>query len=291
MGSRRKLSLHIGTHKTGTTSFQQFLGLIERSLGDADCALFESGLRLKDQLGQNACGWAPELALLALRSDLQFPLRDVWEARADSSRDQFCIRCASEFDRPESHLIASQEDLSFIRNPDEVRTIAELAEKSGREVFIFLIRRRPGNWLRSWRYQLDQMQYPEFSLDSSSVSYTARDSWRLDRDGLEKSFVTWFGEQRVRVLHYEDSLRSSGSIIPDLAAAIGIPQAIGHWGEPPWSNSRRAGARSEKFIRSWMPRAWRLRSKLLYTIHSGSHKRLSWSSAAKCRRQFLQRAQ
>jgi hypothetical protein len=214
--------LHIGTHKTGTTSFQAWAA-------EAREALRARGVRyFKGMYGKNHF----DLAFLALRRNRNMPMRskhpdwclDEWQAEARAHLQE-------QSSGAERTLLCSAEALSYVRFADEVETLVELF--APRQVQVVVAFREPDVFLQSYKEDLAVQgfrpsRYPE------SFAYVKPDTWLLRYDDLLDAYRSVLGEEHVASIRYEEAVERDGSIIPALldAAAIdrtGLPEVAGHW--------------------------------------------------------------
>ncbi len=222
----RRAILHIGTHKTGTTSFQA-------ALHDNFDQLLDCGIRVFESRLTETRGWAHELPLLSVRPELTIPLRLMIP---DSTLSTFQTEAYDHVRRqvltPEPVLIASHEELSFIRRHEEVEFLAKLL--NGRQIQVVIALREKNSFLRSYRNQLTQMGYPTSSPYQDSFMYTKEDSWIVDRTGLVGAFSDVLGSSSVSVIDYEATTLKYGSIVRALWSVTGLPDELspsvdGYW--------------------------------------------------------------
>lgn len=211
-----RVVLHVGTHRTGTTSIQGFLrDQNDGLLAEASCH-YPSGFLLPIV--------HTELPLLTIRpgrtwpARLRFPetQRRSWSTAAHAHvREQVC---ASEHDQ----LVYLHEDLSYLRFDDEFDRLCELFTGCSVTVVVFL--RDRASFLRSYRSQLAGTGF-EPSDDPASFAYLEADSWLLDYDALVDGYRQRFGGSNVKVLDYELTMQRDGSVIPAFAELLGIPRS------------------------------------------------------------------
>ena len=208
--------LHIGTHKTGSTSLQRFLRDQDRLLAAAG-ASFPRGFLLPDVHA--------ELPLLTVRPERTWPARirlpetqrPEWLAAAKAHvREQ--LRTT-----PHDVLVLSHEDLSYLRFDDELERLRSTLSGAAVQIVVFL--REPTAFLRSYREQLIAMEFPLSEEDTSSFAYVREDSWLVDYDALLSGYRRWFGHEAVSVIDYDKTLRRDGSVIPAFADLLGIPRS------------------------------------------------------------------
>lgn len=207
----KRALLHIGTPKTGTTSFQEWLWANRVELEGTH------GVRVYEGLfGPNHY----EFGLLCRRAsrngfgELEFPDHCLpeWRSKATAHiRGQ--VEAASS---DGCNLVISSEVISFLRHDDELAKLADLLE--GLEISPFAMVREPASFLKSWRRQIGPGGW---SANRSSAGYTEPDSWLVDYAAMEEAFTRAFGA--VSISRYEEALEADGSVIPALATTMELP--------------------------------------------------------------------
>lgn len=208
--------LHVGIHKTGTTSFQHFL----RDHNDG--LLAAAGVRHPE--GFLIPTLHTELALLTVRPERTWPARirfpDTqragWQAAAEAHVRRQVTSSA------EPVLVYSHEDLSYLRSDDELDRLKELM--AGRSVRVVVVLRDRADFLRSYGEQLIATGF-ELSDELTSFAYVGADSWLVDYDGLLDGYRRCFGADHVTVVDYDETLRRDGSVIPAVAELLGIARS------------------------------------------------------------------
>jgi hypothetical protein len=219
---RRRLFVHIGTHKTGTTSFQHWLREHEKELGQR----FDLGVY------QGAFPNNREVGLACARPERSLPTRGIDQWVDPEWRRHVATLVSAQLARDED-LVLSAEALSFLRHDDEIARFRDYL--NDRETLIIVALRNPQDFLRSWAGHLTRGGY-ELSNDPTSFAYVEPDSWLADYDGLIRSWRKFFGESRVRIVNYDDSLDKFGSVIPALMnEVVGTEAALPEW-RAVWKN-------------------------------------------------------
>jgi hypothetical protein len=234
--SRPRAIVHIGTHRTGTTSLQGFLGAADRSLLRPQGFRYYSGIR-------QAAGHV-ELHMAAMRDGRSSPARRSFGSIARSTvtgRVQSFLALAGK-----DVSVFSGEGLSYLRHPDEIEALKEVF--GGADVRIILYLREKQSFLRSYRAFLE-----EYNLrtrdDPRSFGYAEEDSWLLDYDALVEAYERGFGRRNVTVLKYEREIARHGGVVGSFLAAIGVQTHGAEVAEPRLRAAEGAGVAARKPIR------------------------------------------
>lgn len=243
MRSSREAVIHIGTHKTGTTAFQQ-------ALWAARDELAAGGVRLVADMASGQC---LSLANEAVRPELVFPARTL---NPDLLLPESCLIARrwlrEQFAGPEPLAIASHEALSFVRSPVEARRVRRVLD--GRRARIVVVLRDRESYLRSWSEQLRSMGFPSSSRYAASFMNTTPDSWLADTDRLVRSYRSVFGRDAVTVLPYAD-LVARGSSARAVWEACGLPDPADSALLDTWSHLSAEKPEPPPVVR-WAQRFW-----------------------------------
>lgn len=223
-----RVLLHIGTPKTGSTSFQGWASasraLLER----------ETNTRLYRGLFEDN---HYEFGLLCKRSsrngfgELEFPDWCLPEWRSEAQRH---IRGEVDSARAAGQdLLVSSEVLSLLRHDDELRRLKGLL--GGLEVRAVAVVRKPDSFLESWRRQVGPGGW---SAHRSSAGYTEPDSWLANYPAMTKAFDQAFGTGALELVSYEEALERRGTVIPAIVEALDLGPAASAWtSEAEWMNA------------------------------------------------------
>ena len=215
--------VHIGTHKTGSTSLQYWLAQHAAELAS------HHGLGVYRPIHPNG----RELALLCADPDRSIPtIREIPEWRTEAWRTPSSGHVRSEVERSDEVMLISNETLSLLRTPDELERLRDLL--APRVVDIVLVTRRAEDFLRSWRDQLTRDGFA-MSQDPTSFAYLERDSWLVDYDEIVRANRGVFGADHVHVVDYDAAMARFNSVIPAVMAhAVSDVTTL-----PDWSQVRR----------------------------------------------------
>ena len=204
----KRAILHIGTHKTGTTSFQHWLRIHHKRLA------IEHGIDIYEGLFRNN----RETALLCADGSKQYPtMRQIPEWNTEHWQHQVTQHVVSQVEGQATTLLISSETLSFLRNPAELSALAKLL--ATREVTVVVTLRERSNYLRSWAEHLTRDGFT-LSDDPNSFAYVQPDSWLADYDSLLAAYRNQFGQESVRIVDYEEEMDMHGSVIPGIMKHI-----------------------------------------------------------------------
>lgn len=195
----KRAILHLGTHKTGTTSIQHFL---------------------RDHLGEPAFPiWpGPEANHSALAHAMARPGRlvdrfsrgyaDVIEAIPDKVRE--------DLERVDDLVVLSGEALSLLRYEDEIERVAAFFDGFALEVVMYT--RRPEDFLRAYLFTI-RLLGSEPSDDPDSIHYVEPDSWLVD---CSERLDIWGRFAQVTHIDFDEVVARDGSVIPSFAALVGL---------------------------------------------------------------------
>ncbi len=208
--------LHVGTHKTGTTSFQTCL------YNNRD-ALAQNGARLYVEAeGDPASANCVKLAHSVLRRSLQTPSR-----RAAYVKKQGLFQRAVQDARIKRFLasqdsakaIVSAEAFCFARTSDERNDIRRLFARGGLSIVPVICFRSDRGWRKSWFSHLDRWE-AQFEGPAGDGTDNIRNEWYFDRDAV---LAFWSGLGAPQVVDYDAAVAEHGTVIPDLFKAMDIP--------------------------------------------------------------------
>lgn len=203
--------VHIGTHKTGTKSFQRWASTNRDTLLRRHQIHVFRSCHVESNL---------TLPLLCTRPDRNTPaLVANPDARLPECRADLREHVSREVDHEAPMLLASAEDLCLLRHEDEVEALAALL--APRELRVAVCLREPDAYLPSYRAQMDRLRQPE-SVYPSSHTYYGPGTWLTQWDKMLATWRSVLGNERVTSFSYEDAMGEHGSSIPTLLEHLGL---------------------------------------------------------------------
>lgn len=205
---RPGLYLHVGTHKTGTTSFQSFM---QDQRDDLCAGGVEPWL---DKTGE-ANAW--RLAHHFLRPELQTPVR--LNGRIKATPTDALSQFETHVTRSDKavHLVSS-EAFCFARTDQE----ADALRAGLGDLFCWirpiLVLRSQAAWRRSWDEQLRKTHVAE-ALDKVPPQNRISADWYFDRRAI---LEFWQGIGTTTCLDYDLECARYGSILPALKDAVDL---------------------------------------------------------------------
>ncbi|SMX43683.1 hypothetical protein [Actibacterium lipolyticum] len=200
--SRKTIYLHMGLHKTGTTSIQNWLLSNSDALLKTDLAFYQGRYIPSNHI---------EFALSSLRDELDAPIK----RRVDLDRERLFEETKAQLElflskTRASRLIISNETISFIRDKTEMKRLRSIFPPNAAIVPIIFLRSKE-EWLASFKQQMFKMGLKE-STDPKSCTYFGSDTWLLQHETLVDLVRRTFGE--VKTVQYDGaSLRQLFSTI------------------------------------------------------------------------------
>lgn len=216
--------VHIGLHKTGTTSIQNFLQKKRNHLKELGL-FFYHGLHID----QNHV----ELHAATMRSDRTSTFRmksglvfdDVYLKSTTERVNTFLSEIGN------GTAVFSAEGLSLLRYVDEVEKLAAILSD---DVRIIVYLRDPVDYLRSHSNQLSKAGLTNITKKDSHA-YMGSDSWMIDYELRLRAFRTTFGHQNVHVIDYDEACSLDGNVIPSFLRVLNIEN---EFVEKDWRNMR-----------------------------------------------------
>lgn len=203
----RVLWLHVGTHKTGTTSIQE--GLSRKA-----AALAQSGVRVWPE--KNAL----RLANLFLRASLVTTARVLGKAVPPTLAD---LRAVPDLVRHTlgdcGEMIVSCEEFCMMRDAHEAHALVATLGSGFDRIVPIVALRNVADWKSSREDQLRKTGV--WDMQKSLPDTSSNDgAWYYDHDGI---IAFWNAIGPTQVLDYDAICTREGSVLPALARMFGQP--------------------------------------------------------------------
>ena len=211
--------LHIGTHKTGSSSLQHFLGRARARLETRGLAYYKGTILADNHIDLYLSALAPGRDSLAQHS-LDLPPRTEVIHRTREALTRF--RQAN----PGKTLIYSSEGLSLLRSPSELDHLAGLIAPNGEKVRVVMAYRNKEAFLDAYRRQILKTPGRQPSEDPQSALYVKPDSWLADFDAVRDAYGTRFGHGALHEVDFDQEIANSGDVLPALLRAMTLPEPL-----------------------------------------------------------------
>ena len=214
--------LHIGVHKTGTTSVQAYLHdhahwLLQQHVF---VPALSASVGLQSHFGLNVYGLDDDRlspTKLRLLENPGFDLADYRNHVADAVSNALQSR-------GNAPIVFTNEGLSLLRTKSELARLAALF--NGLSVHVIVYTRDPTAYLRSYEAHLRSYGYP-ISDDPATPFYVAEDSWLRDWDSLVGIYRSQFDS--ISALNYDKIVQRDGDVIPSFLDQLNCSRT----GRPP----------------------------------------------------------
>lgn len=224
---KRLVYLHLGTHKTGTTSFQVAMLAHQAHLRAHGLEPFIE----QDTTETRANAWAfahvvlrPEAIttprLLALRNNKTTTPQDRLDA-IEQQKETMRRTFETSANRT---IVISAESFDHLRTPTERKLLLSILSVSGPvEIRPIVFFRDDASWRRSWRVEI-RRTHPQLAvlMDQQGPEFPLLQEWWYDKDGIREF---WKGVGPLREFEYEKELERGGElgVLPTLFEVIGCP--------------------------------------------------------------------
>ncbi|CCB65065.1 hypothetical protein [Hyphomicrobium sp. MC1] len=208
--------LHIGIHKTGTTSIQQYLQDHRQTLTAAGISFFRGR-----HIPQNHV----ELHTLSIRDDRLTPFKLMMGQPVSKAYRDAVISEINTFkaEAVTDTILFSAEGLSYLRFPDEFRRLRDLIGLD--DVSVIAYKRAPAEWLASYAAEMKNIPAPPV-IDDQSFAYVEPNTWLIDFDTRLDPFRQEFGD--LTIIDYDEVSRRDGGVIPSFLRVLGICHIAGN---------------------------------------------------------------
>lgn len=216
--SAKVIYLHMGLHKTGTTSIQNWLATNTKLIQSHGYGFYAGHYQPTNHI---------EFALASLRENLDAPVKRNMNVDRDQMFEETRQQVADFISKSmASQIIISNETLSFIREVEEMERLRAILPDDISVVPIVFLRPKP-EWLSSFRKQMLKMGMEETD-DATSCAYFQPDTWLLQHETLIDLATRTFGD--CKVVNY------GGASLTQFLGAIGLEVEVA---EPKLNVSRK----------------------------------------------------
>lgn len=210
------LYVHVGKHKTGTTSIQAYLK--QNSITFKEKGVFP--ISHFDVFGKSNISANPynsvQLSHLCLRNDLLTPVRlrlNNYFLKPELEMNAILLDANERLHQlPGSKFILSSEAFSFMRTEDEKIRFKKLF--NGFDVRPIVVFREKKSWLKSWESQVKRNlsdKYPEEKKNEQGIFNFQPNSWLVDDERIRD----FFGP-KAHLIDYDKELKKHQNIIPSI---------------------------------------------------------------------------
>jgi len=143
---RKRIILHIGLHRTGSTSLQQFLADNLQQLRAKGCDVYRGQLEPNNHI---------ELFLAAIRDDRDSFAKQKYGITTSEKYLNSVKKRVSAFvkNSPCDTIILTTEGLSLLRYPDELERLKTILDADNHDITVILVLRNRLDYLHSYKQQ------------------------------------------------------------------------------------------------------------------------------------------
>jgi hypothetical protein len=221
----KRIYLHIGTHKTGSTSIQAFLRANRRRLEKHGISLFNGSIDRFNHI---------ELYLAAIRPERDSFAKQKLRIKTGPSFTAVVRGRVASFlaSSRTSSVLMTTEGLSLLRHADEIERLRLLLDADHNQVSVILYLREREQFIESYKKQIFKVPGRAFSDDPASVFYVEPGTWLTDYDAIIDAFRGGFGKDAVSIIDYDAEIERRGDVLPSFVEALGLrPEMFGDIGK------------------------------------------------------------
>ena len=215
----RKLFLHIGTHKTGTTSLQSYLMANRERLGREGVAVCT-----EDHAKFGLIANCIDLPNAVLRPGLMTVARMTGDAKPSGFwQHAKAAAHVKKFlsERGASQFVLSAEAFCFARDDAERDKTKKMFSTPDVAIVPVVCFRNEAAWRESWFGEIERWR-PKCRHGHGEGTGDIRGDWYFDKDAIVR-FWQQIGD--VRTIDYDAAVRDRGSVLPALLDAMEIADA------------------------------------------------------------------
>ena len=220
--------LHVGTHKTGTTSIQSYLKDHKNAFRRQGMLFVEARIAKHDGSkalrNRNSTNFAHHF----LRGELLTGTR--WRSGSPENLARKCAEAAASIEdiiraSDLSRFIISSEAFCFMRSETEasrLRAFFEALECAIRPIIVF---RNAADWRTSFTAQLQKSNFAESRATVAQPDLRADGDWYYDRQAI---IAFWSAFGAPIIIDYDEAMRTHASILPPFLDALGLEAPDDH---------------------------------------------------------------
>jgi len=215
----KNIYLHIGTHKTGSTSLQRWMLEHEPFLNTNGFILYKGAHKTHNHVELYLAAMRYERDSFGKQARPEIKFDESYTSEVSKQVQTFISKCN------DKNLILSTEGLSLLRHRDEIQKLATILGADYENIKIILYLRDKKDYLSSYRLQL-QKKGRKPSTNYWSALYVEDDTWLIDYEQLITAYGDVFGLNNIVVIDYDKEMKSRSNIIPSFVETIGLECSI-----------------------------------------------------------------
>lgn len=218
--SGRRLFIHAGTHKTGSSSIQLMLLHATRFLAENGTKVIHDhpGHRME----RTNCS---SIAHAFVRSELFTPSRISGGQPASFGSGEVIDYFLGQVTEKEyGTYIISAEAFCYLRTRTERKLLAKILKKLRYEIVPVIYFRNVPAWRKSWEGQLLKMPWTRRFWELQSEKFTLLDDWYFDKEAIADFWRSI--SPSLITIDYDDELAKNSSVIPSFLDSVGLPQFV-----------------------------------------------------------------
>jgi hypothetical protein len=214
---QKQLVLHIGTHKTGSTSLQRFLLDHSDDLSRRGIAVYRGEFREANHIELHLASMRYERDSFAKMGICKHVVCNAEYTRQVAERVRSFVSSCHE-----SRIVFTSEDLSWLRHDDEIDRLRTILDAGNHQVKVVLYLRNKQDFLHSYTAQIHKVPGRQPSSDRCSVLCVEPETWLVDYVSLVATYQRGFGAGNVDVMDYDQQMRNDGNVIPSFLSTLGL---------------------------------------------------------------------
>jgi hypothetical protein len=227
MMDAKKIFLHIGTHKTGTTSLQMFLTRNADAFSQEDILIMRNPYYTT--INDAAHFWQMSNAVVRPQVVTGPRLKYDFPNMSKQKRFQILQGIREGIDlMPHKKVVISSEGFSFVRTKEEIDLLRRAFPKH--EFHIICVFRERSAFLSSVENQIKKANTWDSILDPAHPLFRAPGLHHFTEPSwlTEYNKIRWLWKQlgEFHEISYEAALARSGSVLPEILEKIGVSETL-----------------------------------------------------------------